>query len=142
MSTSRKHSTRRVALAISLLSSACVGRPATNEEASDTPVEDPVISTCRDWCEVALPCSQVYAQQWAFSTRDECEEQCFGYFDALSGISDGACDEPLLTLNQCAAELTCEQFGEFEKEYWDTEFVDNPPCQVELMAFLSVGLCT
>ena len=127
---------------LALMSAACSGRTLEDEESSDSATVPRAQTVCQEWCETAVECSTIYAQEWSFSTTAECEEVCLGYHDGLSELSDGACDEPLLDFHECATPLTCEQFSDMERDYWQIEDSAELPCQAEYMAFLSVGLCT
>ena len=125
-----------------LFSFACSTHMDVDEGAADSASEPRKLSTCRAWCEAAVDCSTVYAQEWKFTTQDECESRCVEYHDGLSNISNGACDEPMLDFHDCAAALTCDEFTDLENHYWQTEIIVDPPCQTEYTEFLSVGLCT
>ena len=131
-----------VCIAIFAFGVACVSRPlddnGTPDDSSTVPRED---ATCEQWCVTAVSCSEIYAQEWNFSTQSDCEDRCHTYYDGFSNISDGACEDPLLDLFECASDLTCEQFQDMEKDHWRTEFIQDPACDAEYAAFSTVGLC-
>lgn len=136
------NSSSYVILAVALLSAACANRTADGDE-DEPPAEAREVTTCRDWCEVAVDCSVIHKERWDFSTQAECEDRCMEYYDGLHASYEGECDDPMVTLYQCMTMVdTCEDFLNFEKFAWVLGgLTDGAPCLPELDDLVDAG-CT
>ena len=98
-------------------------------------------ATCEAWCEVAVPCSVHYASsEWGpeFTTQTECEDACLDRYEMRMKQYPGVCFEPYLADRECAAELSCEDFKQYENSAFNQPVsVWPPPCYEEQMALES-----
>jgi hypothetical protein len=117
-----------------LFAGACL-RKANGEADDDGADTARLHETCEAWCQVAVPCSDNYAQIWSFSTQAECEHACV--VDAEHKAAEFAvCLDIVLDVRECAAALACEDFKQYENwAFGEPNF--SPSCVEEHQAAMS-----
>jgi hypothetical protein len=104
-----------------------------HKQPDDTFDEARVDASCEAWCEVAVPCSTHFKEQWEFSNQPECVAECKWHVEYAYKDNE-ACFDLVLDERECAAELSCEDFQTYEDFAFEGLQGPNLACTEERVA--------